>query len=76
MRVSVYWDSVEEGLARLLLLDGEKTVIWPSSCLPSEARVGEWLSFEILSDVEKQESVMLENERLRQEILERKYEDN
>lgn len=76
MRVSAYWDGTEANIARLLLDDGEKIVHWPVHCLPKGAKVGEWLSFDIFLDHEKQEKEMNEIERLRLELMEKKYENN
>lgn len=74
MRLSVYWDSTESEIARLLLLDGEQEIFWPSKLLPEGSKEGDWLLFNIFSDQSKKELELAEIEKLRQELLESKHE--
>lgn len=69
MRVSVYWDSTESEIARLLLSDGEQEIFWPTKLLPEDSREGDWLLFKISADQDKKELELAEIKKLRQELI-------
>lgn len=69
MQLSVYWDSTESEIARLLLSDGEQEIFWPVKLLPKGSKEGEWLLFKISADQNKKEVELAEVEKLRQELI-------
>lgn len=69
MRLSVYWDSTESEIARLLLSDGDQEIFWPSKFLPEGSKEGDWLLFKISADQDKKELELAEIKKLRQELI-------
>lgn len=54
---SCFVDSIDEGLAKLLLEEGDKKMLLPAEFLPKGAKEGTWLKFSLAIDDRKSQEM-------------------
>ena len=69
MKICAYLDKVEDGVGYLVLEDGESTLSWPAAFLPEGSKEGDWISFLINRDENKQKDELEEMKSLHNKLL-------
>lgn len=73
MKVSAYVDAIDSDIARLILEENE-IIVWPARLLPEEVEPGSWVMIQISEDETKKKEEMSEILKLREELMESKYD--
>ncbi len=69
MKVYAYLDKVENGIGYLVIPDGESVFSWPAAFLPEGSKEGDWISFLINRDENKQKDELEEMKSLHNKLL-------
>lgn len=74
MKVSAFIDTIESDIARLIIHEND-VIFWPAKYLPKQVEPGAWIVIQISEDEDKQKEMMAEILTLREELMERKYDE-